>query len=169
MEIKGDKNNYSFDQRSIKSALIGKKAEHYIPIFERLDTNGGQSWNWCGCLFTPYWFAYRKLYVWSAIAIAIPVLFIVISTLVLLSLPPGFDEFFGSVAKLAGLVFAVIFGLLANKVYKKRIDKLVAEIPPAGEEREQYIKSKGGVSIPALVIAILINTAFMVGLYYDVI
>ena len=44
-------------------------------------------------------------------------------------------------------------------------DKLAAEIPPAGEEREQYIKSKGGVSIPALVIAILINMAITVGLY----
>ena len=167
--IKGDKLNDSYETeketRSVKSALIGKKPEHYIPIFERLDKSGDISWNWCGCFFAPFWFAYRKLYVWSAIAIAVPVLFLVICSLVLLSLPMGFDEFFNSAAKAAGLVYAIIFGLLANKVYKKRIDKLAAEIPPAGEEREQYIKSKGGVSIPALVIVILINMAITAGLY----
>lgn len=43
-EINSDKKNDSFEEEKeasrIKSALIGRKPEHYIPIFERLDKGG---------------------------------------------------------------------------------------------------------------------------------
>lgn len=151
--------------RRSRTALIGPKADHYIPIFEHLDRNGGQSWNWCGFLFAPYWFAYRKLYAWSGIAIAAPKIASCLYIL-LMSAFAGSDVGMTSVAvRFIELGCAVAFALLANKVYKTQIDKLAAEIPEADAEKEQYAKSKGGVSIPAVVIAILIYAVLTTGMF----
>ena len=62
------------DLQSKRAALIGKNAEHYLPIFEKLDQSGGSSWDWCGFFFAPFWFAYRKVYGWVAIAMIVPLL-----------------------------------------------------------------------------------------------
>ena len=55
----------------------------------------------------------------------------------------------------------IVFAILANGIYKKRIDKLVNEMPEDPAERTKFIESKGGVSVVATVISI----AIYIGLY----
>ncbi len=45
------------------AAVVGPKAEYYIPRFRRIEENNGGNWNWCAFLLAPYWLLYRKMYV----------------------------------------------------------------------------------------------------------
>ena len=143
--------------RTLRTELIGEKADHYIPIFEDLDKNGGQSWNWCGCLVSPMWFAYRKLYGWAAIAIAAPAIVGFLLGIILYSINP--NGTFDIASKLLSVAFAIFFGVISNSAYKKRIDKLVAEVPSDPDMRAEFIGKKGGVSAGGVVLAIVVALA----------
>lgn len=150
--------------RTLRAALVGEKADHYVPIFEDLDKNGGQSWNWCGCLFSPMWFTYRKLYGWAAIALLAPLVFGVLLGIMLVSAPVNYtDAALKTMSKGIGFICAIVFGILSNKAYKKRIDKLIREMPSDEIAKNQFIKSKGGVSAGGLIIAIIITLALNFG------
>lgn len=148
------------DLMSKRAALIGKNAEHYLPIFEKLDQSGGSSWNWCGFFFAPFWFAYRKLYGWVAIAMIVPLLLGIVVGVIVYSSSAD-DATANVIIRVSSLAVNIVFAILANGVYKKRIDKLVNEIPEDPAERTKFIESKGGVSVVATVISI----AIYVGLY----
>ena len=151
------------DIRSLREALVGEKADHYVPIFEDLDKNGGSSWNWCGCLFSPMWFAYRKMYGWAAAAIAIP---FAVSLFLYLAQAFTYSDVGVYLLGVVRLGLAVLFGILSNKEYKKRIDRLIVEIPTDSIAREKYIKDNGGVNVggPILVLIILAAIRFGVGM-----
>lgn len=150
--------------RDLRSALVGEKADHYVPIFEDLDRTGGSSWNWCGCLFSPYWFAYRKMYGWSAIAIAIPLVLGFIVGLMLISYSGDTDTIINGASRLIGIACAIFFGVVSNKAYKKRIDKLVDEAPQDADALNNYIKSKGGVSVGGMILALIVGIGLNFGL-----
>ena len=150
--------------KKLRSALIGEKVDHYIPIFEDLDRTGGSSWNWCGCLFSPYWFAYRKMYGWSAIAIAIPLVLGFIIGLMLISYSGDTDTIINGASRLIGIACAIFFGVVSNKAYKKRIDKLVEEAPKDADALNKYIKSKGGVSAGGMILALIVGIGLNFGL-----
>jgi hypothetical protein len=54
----------SFDAQRY-AAIIGKRAEYYLPRFERFARGGYFSWNWPAFINTLAWLRYRKLYAWS--------------------------------------------------------------------------------------------------------
>ena len=141
--------------RNKRASLIGKNVEHYIPIFEKLDQNGGTSWNWCGFFFGPYWFAYRKMYGWVAIALIVPTL-VGIAFGIAFILAGADDATVDVAARLLGLVVNIVFALVANSSYKKRIDKLVKAMPEDNDAKAKYIETKGGVSVAAVIITIAI-------------
>ena len=151
----------------LRAALIGKKTEHYMPIFEELDRvaelgkGKGTHWNWCAFFFAPYWFAYRKMYGWSAFTMFAPaaagfLIGIIIS--IVGDIPESAYELVG---RAIGLCFGIFFGIYGNSMYKKRIDKLAAEAPRYPAQREEYIRKKGGVSVVAMILAIIIYVAFI--------
>ena len=154
---RNESKEYSRDDeiRDLRAALVGEKADHYVPIFEGLDKNGGQSWNWCGCLFAPMWFAYRKLYGWSAIAIFAPTVVGFLIGIVLVATSAG-DGVTNVLSRCLGIAFAIAFGVISNSAYKKRIDRLIVEMPEGEEARKRYIDRKGGVSGGGLVLALII-------------
>lgn len=139
----------------LRAALVEKKPEHYIPIFDRLEQPGASSWNWCSFLFSPYWFAYRKLYAWAAFAIFVPMIVGFAVAFVMLTAGVS-DGVCDAVAKAIGIGFALFFGAKGNYFYKRKIDKLVAEAPSEPSKREQYIKSNGGVSVPMMIVAFIL-------------
>ncbi len=140
-------------------ALIGKKPEHYIPIFDSMEKRGGSGWNWCGFFVAPMWFAYRKMYGWSAIAIIVPLVSAFVVGIIAASLSAS-DMAMNILSRVLSLLFAIIFGSLANSSYKSRIDKLVSELPEEEQARERFIKRKGGVSVLAVFLVLIIYLAF---------
>ena len=144
--------------RSKRISLVGKNSEYYIPIFEKLDQKGGTSWNWCGFFFGPYWFAYRKMYGWVAFALIVPTLVGMAFAIGLFIAGVG-DAATDAVAKFLGYAFNIVFALFSNGIYKKRIDKLVNEMPEDATAKTKFIQTKGGVSVVAVIITIVIYAA----------
>lgn len=146
---------YAFDNdlRSRRTSLVGKNAEHYIPIFEGLDQSGGKSWNWCVFFFSFIWFAYRKLYGWAVIAYLTPLIGGFACGMVLYS--TSLDEaVINVIMRILGLAVNIVFAIVANGAYKKRIDKLVNEMPEDDVAKARFIETKGGVSIIAAIIMV---------------
>ena len=45
------------------AAVIGSKADYYLPRFRRMSRSGGNaSWNWAAFFLSPLWLFYRKMY-----------------------------------------------------------------------------------------------------------
>ena len=141
--------------RSLRAALIGKKADYYIPVFEKLDRKG-VSWNWFAFFVGPYWFGYRKMYGWAAIAFILPQLLGYVFAISAYLLSSISNESVKAIISIVGLSCNIVIGIVANNVYKKRIDKLVMEAPKNSDDRNIFIKAKGGVSIPGLIITTII-------------
>ena len=151
----------------IRPALIGKKAEHYIFIFDEIDRAAeikkgkGVDWNWCALFFAPFWFAYRKMYGWSAFTMFAPVAAGFLLGIIISFVGDIPESAYEHVGRAIGLGFRIFFGIYGNSMYKKRIDKLAAEAPRYPAQREEYIRKKGGVSVVAMILAIIIYVAFI--------
>lgn len=151
-EVSDTEQEQRFVFEDYRADLIGPKADHYLPIFDGMNEKDHASWNWCAFLFGPIWFAYRKLYSWAAITffaqIAVGFIF-------------GFINFSASsvLARLCGLILAAIFAQRANYELKKRIDRLILEMPADEKGRRSYSKTKGGTSVLGLIGAIVIILA----------
>ena len=152
-DISDSEQGTQFVFEDYRAELIGEKANHYLPIFDGMTEKDHASWNWCAFLFGPMWFAYRKLYGWAVIVFVVQN---VVSALFgLLSFSAS-----GLLARIAGLVIAAIFAQRANYELKKRVDRLILEMPSDDNERRLFIKKKGGTSAIALLIAIVIVLSF---------
>ena len=155
------------DYSSKRAALIGKNTEYYMPVFEKLDQKGGTSWNWCSFFFTYVWFAYRKLYGWAAIAILVPLFAGAVCGLFLDSVTidqAAVDVFL----TLFEFGLNLVFGFVANGIYKKRIDKSIYYMPKDYAAREKYIQSKGGVNqIAAGIMAVIFVGVYILNMYLE--
>lgn len=145
-----------------RSAFVQKKTDHYIPIFRQLDNGARAKFNWCSFLFTPMWFAYRKMYLWAVIAIAIPfALGLIVG--IIIGLSGNYylmsDDVFNRIGIGIGLAVSIVFGFLGNKIYRDRVDKLVQNTPVDENAKQNYIRSKGGVSVGMMILFIVINIA----------
>ena len=151
----------------IRPALIGKKAEHYIFIFDEIDRAAeikkgkGVHWNWCALFFAPYWFAYRKMYGWSAFTMFVPAAAGFLLGIIISFVGDIPESAYEHVGRAIGIGFRIFFGIYGNSMYKKRIDKLAAEAPRYPAQREEYIRKKGGVSVVAMILAIIIYVGFI--------
>ncbi|MCI7145921.1 MAG: DUF2628 domain-containing protein [Clostridiales bacterium] len=140
------------DTRSMRAAIVKENHEYYLPIFESIDRNEGSRWSWCGFLFAPLWLAYRKLYLWSAVAIAAPMLLLLFMEFSMGSSVSDGNGIFIFVRVFVFLT-AVLFGKMSNMLYKKYVDKLISAMPEDTGEAKLYIDRKGGTSGLSLVLA----------------
>ncbi len=133
------------DYASQEAQYIVRNVEYYQAKFAAMRArNKTVSWNWAAFFVAPLWCLYRKLYGWS---IGIIVAEIVLSELRGLS----------SLLTLAGYC---VFGLYANSIYMNRIHRLITEEQGLQEPyRAKYVKRNAGVSVTAIVIAIVILVA----------
>lgn len=115
-------------------ALIGTTAPEYIRRFEKL-RHGGMSWNWWAFLWTPFWCFYRKMYLFGFVSMA---------------LQYGISYCLGNIGL---LIYYIIIGIIADSVYMGRIGRLSKRAEALyGEEREEFFRAKGGVSVTAAVL-----------------
>jgi hypothetical protein len=128
------------DQESICEDLaefFGPRADKYLAVYEKMRSSGNpyvRGWNWIVFFTTFPWFFYRKMYIWGALFIF---------------LPPLLGYLFGLKGN-AGI--AAGMSVMGNSQYVlsalsrlKKADMLGL----VGEERKNYLRRAGGVSIVA--------------------
>ena len=131
-------NPYGFTPRAegatdARMQFVGQNQQYYASKFTTMATqNKKATWNWCAFLFTPYWFIYRKMYGYGfGMLAAVFILSLIPSGLVSLLLLGGY----------------ITFGILANFIYMKSIDNLIAQMQTLPETAKyQFIAEKGGVN-----------------------
>ena len=129
----------------VKIALIGRKAEYYLPMFGDMDAKKRKiCFNFAAFVFGWYWCLYRKLYLFAFIFLA--------AELCVLNLP------IKSVIRCCAILMLFLAnGLIGNHLYKKRIYKCAAKAVSLKEpQRSGYISSKGGVNIILPIIMIIV-------------
>lgn len=152
---------------------VGSNFFYYIPKFLKF-AKGGQklSFNFCAFFFPELWFFYRKLFPAGIIALVISVLSSIpsaIQTLVEYGMIPAQNDFLGSNAYLTMSLVALVAmyslrfaaGIFGNWLYYKKAKSEISELKqtePDPQKRLTAIGFKGGTSVPAVAIAIVIVT-----------
>jgi hypothetical protein len=130
------------EQGSIRDDLttfFGPNADKFLELYERMRAGAGsrrampRAWSWPVFLGSFTWFFYRKMYVYGAALIFLPVII---------------GYLLGSTGSAMAIVFAMwAKGLYVNsalrRVYKAR------QLGLTGEERRNYLQQAGGVSLVA--------------------
>jgi hypothetical protein len=133
-------------------AAIGPRADYYLRHWRAMDAKGkSNDWNWAACFLNVFWFAYRKM--WGPM-IAMGLVYVVASPL----LDPANRMLVKIVAAvLIGLSF--VTGGFGNHLYRRQVARIVAETPGPDEEAARaQAAARGGVSLPAALIALVVLT-----------
>lgn len=131
-EINSNADLYNIDEEI--NMIIYEKQEYYNKKFTTQ-----VSWNWVSAFFGAYWYAYRKMYLFQFLYY-------------LIAMIPG-----------ARLFLFILSGLFGNYLYKGRVYKY-ARIAKSldGEEKQEYILKKRGISGVALLVMMGINLALFI-------
>ena len=115
---------------------IGSKQEYYLARFvEMKNQKNYTSWNIFSCLLGPFWFLYRKIYVFGGALLALYVIAALIG---------------GPLALILEIVFAVASGFLGNYFYMYDIEKRVKKGKEIqGYAKNQYVDQYGDVNATA--------------------
>lgn len=123
--------------------LMYKFVDSNIEVYQRKwgsaeDADSVSKWNWPAFLITPYWLAYRKMYIPSIIIHSI------LTLLIIVEMMTGIELYI--------LMFPVYLyiGIQANKIYYKFVQKKVREI---GDEPARLMREGGTAAGSAFVIA----------------
>lgn len=148
----GQQNHYSQTFSAIDEdviILVGKKQEYYIPKFQEMKTqNTKASWNWPAFLFSMYWCLYRKMYGYAFA-------FVGITSLLTFFVP--------TIAPLLLFISYIIFGIFANYIYMKKLEKNANKAKTMNEPlRTQFIQKHSGVSVLALILFFIGWCDFMI-------
>lgn len=124
-----------------------KKEAYYSTRFEDIiDTESKFGWHWPALFVPVLWMAYRKMYI-EAIALT------VISTLL-----SYFSEASG-IFYLASLILTFLVPAMANWLYFRHAKADIEKINSVGEERKSEIIAKGGTSLVAVLIFLVVSIA----------
>lgn len=162
--------------------VITVNSGRYISRFKSINEGKKFSWNWAAFLVPHGWFAFRKMYLISALVTALMI------GAALLGIPLMVAQNNSAIAQTAGnyaeamnnmveimmsagpvamicslagsainLIVRIISALFADRLYKERVVSAVAEIKKA-DNREEMLMKKGGVNIFAFALAIMAET-----------
>ncbi len=143
------------------AAAIGSSQQgYYLQRFNQFEENGktGATWNWQACLFTFYWFLYRKMWANALIYFFVPYIVLIIIGVIAAILPLGARP---GVVSLLFFAYAVgIFvvpGMYGNAFYynlcREKIEKVKARTKKLDRQLGE-LASSGGTSVVGLVIGI---------------
>ena len=133
-------------------AAVGRNADWYLGRWRAMaaaETN--RSWNWAACLFGPFWFAWRRMWLPAAI---------VAIAFVILTLVSTAGDTLGRLSTFGMIAVGFVTGLIGNHVYRLHVKRRVKAAGAEGAELAlETLRKNGGTSSMALVAAILIATA----------
>jgi len=131
--------------------LVGKNQDYYIPKFEVFEKTGNAiSWNWSAFAFGIFWMVYRKMYLFSFLALVLISVINILETYINIS---HFLDFLLSVWLWVG------FGLFGNYLYYIHVKNKIQEISkafPDEKEQEIILAKEGGISWTAVFLFIFV-------------
>lgn len=128
----------------IETKYIQVNNYYYRKVFEKMnyDRNKKIVWNWGAFAFGGYWFLYRKMYLQGFAAIGIAWLWYIVGDVM---------------AYAFSFALCIVLGMYANYIYKRHIEKLMAEGNLLNElEEERFAKRKGGTSFIGVVLTLVV-------------
>ena len=140
-------------------AAIGPNAAYYLARWQAMEATRSQlSWNWAACLCSLFWFAWRKM--WAPAAI-LGLVFVALNLLSVLSTP----------LMVAGALLSILAvtatGALGTGFYRQHVLRLARESATLESEAAlAQLRSRGGVSVPAVLVAGLIAAGIAGGAGY---
>jgi len=148
---------FEVEYEDARAAYIQDRVGTYLNKFDRIDSGEkASSWNWCAFLFTCDWLIYRKMYKLAVIVMVALVAVDIIAEIACFAVISN-ELVAGLVAKLIPLVAYVYIGIMGDRWYKKKIDKLVEEgaVLEPNEKIEHY--KKGGTNVVAVIVILIIS------------
>ena len=142
------------DAKDLEDFIGFSKLTYYKTNFAAIDSGKKVTWNWCACLFGPFWCFYRKM-IWEGLILAV-------GSWGISLISYAFDinnRVYNLISFLIDVTIWILCGLFANYLYKKRFDKAKASCANLSPERKKFaLMERGGT-----------NTGFiflMVGVYF---
>jgi hypothetical protein len=135
------------------AAFVGPNAEHYLRKWGSERPESKVNWHWVALLFAPFWFAYRKMYLWMFGLIVIRLITFVF-----------IPRLYGNAIS---LVVAVLAALFAYPLYYRHAKAKIARVKLANTNPStlmEEIKRAGGTSPLALTLTIVGYTVVLVAL-----
>jgi hypothetical protein len=119
---------------SDRENLVQKRYPRYAKEFDRLENKGFDvTWNWMAFLCSPYWMFYRKMYLYGALWLAVQLASNVLNLWLI---------------NVLMLPFPILFGLYGDSMYLHQLDKKLKKAQTlSGEDKEKYLKRKGGTNL----------------------
>ncbi len=145
------------DEKSIR-LFIGPHANYYIRKFSTVEMTGqANTWNWGAFLFSIFWLAYRRMYVYAGIFAFLILLFSFIALVF---------NFNSELFLIMLIIWPVVLGIFGNRIYRFFIESQILQIY-AMQLTEQdiptVIKESGGTNLLAVVASIML---FAIVYYY---
>jgi hypothetical protein len=135
--------------------FFGPRAEIFLNTYDKMVAHQKTNvftWSWPGFLLAFVWFFYRRLYIWGAALILVPIVLAVLFP----SLTGGGMAYIGIIAK----SIYVQAGL--SRI--RKADTLGLQ----GAEREDYLRRAGGVSLTAGILAGILYVLFVAAAFYEI-
>jgi hypothetical protein len=152
-----------FSEEKALKLFVGEKASYYLPKWKLIETMGKKmSWNRAAAFLAIIWMAYRKMYLYTGIALGL----VIVWSIAELRLGSNHAINLG-----ISVLYVLCFGILGNWLYythaKKKIAEIRLEFPEPEVQKSEMIKA-GGTSRFALglVIGFMVIWAGIVG-YVD--
>lgn len=157
--------------------FVAVNTPRYIPKFASFAAGKKVSWNWLAFFLPWVWFASRKMYLYSIIA----VIFNIASVLVMNPFLMRFYDLIGVSTRVASeeamsaintisnqhptllilflvgiavtLIMRIICGLFSDGIYRKQVISSIKKIRSESEDQDEDYRKKGGVSFIAMLLA----------------
>ncbi len=141
--------NFSRSEESLTkelfAAFVGAEANYYLNKWQEIDSaiarkKAPLNWNWFSFLFGPFWFAFRKMYLYAAIML--------IGSIVVDEI--AHELGWGRSLRGAQIGFTVFLGLYGNYIYykyaKENVAKITKSIPNNVQLQKESLAAAGGTS-----------------------
>jgi hypothetical protein len=136
------------NEESLVRLFIGRNAEKFMGLYRSQVMGKHQtSLNWAALFFPTTWFLYRKMWLWGAGIIILPIVFLTL---------------FPDLARFGNSGLAIACGVSANTLYVQTARNRIAAIERrdlAEAERDMLIAKAGGTSVGGLIFGILLTAA----------
>ena len=148
-------------------AAIGPNSGYYLKYFEQFDAGESTvSWHWPAFFVTPFWFMYRKMWLWGLLSLLWPWILLFVMGIAI--------GVAAAASKSAPITLIVITGLLliapyillpifANSLYWRHINRLIERLPKSiasvPEKRIARLERNGGTGVGPM-IAVIVGGGF---------
>jgi sorbitol-specific phosphotransferase system component IIC len=135
-----------FGEETVRS-FVQKNADYYVSKWKLMAKTGSKiSWNWAAFAFGVFWMGYRKMYLYSAIVLALSIL-----------------DYLPVVGLLVALALWFGVAMLGNYLYGRYTYETLVQLKEEYPDEETFklmVIKKGGTSIGGVVIVFIMAILF---------